>query len=145
MTITTILHYVKSKAVLALFPTGFFVLTEMHKEVIAIILWLLIIDTILGAIVAIKKKKFCSYKLTKAIYKFLSYALALATAYFVSLLNLPFLDYFYLYVGSFIAITEAISNFENLALIGFQLPQKMMSKLNSNFRDNKIEDILEKR
>ena len=139
------IRLIKAKAMIALFPTGLFVLTDMHREILAIILWLLIIDTILGMTLALKNKHFCSYRLVKAIYKFIIYMMALSTAYLVSCLDLPFLSYFYLYVGAFIAITEALSNFEKLALLGLELPRQLLAKLNIDFRDNNIEKILSKK
>lgn len=135
------MEYIKEKTIIALFPTGLFVLTGLHKEIIAIVIWILILDTILGVAVAIKDKRFCSYKLSKAVYKFLLYMAALFTAFLVGKLDVPLMEYFYLYVGSFIVITEAVSNFENLALLGFQLPKELLSKLNIDFRDNNIEKI----
>lgn len=145
MVIQTIMNGIKDKAIIALFPAGLFVLTDLHKEIIAIILWLLIIDTILGVTVALKRKRFCSYRLTKALYKFLTYMIALATAYLVSVLELPFLEYFYLYVGAFITVTEAVSNFEKLALLGFELPKQLLARLNLDFKNENIEKILNKK
>lgn len=145
MMIETTIHNIGQKAIIALFPTGFFIITGAHKEIIAIILWMLIIDTVLGVTVAVKRKRFCSYILAKAIYKFLLYMFAMATAYLVSCLELPFLGYFYYYVGSFIAITEAVSNFEKLSLLGFQLPRELLSKLNIDFKDGNINKILNKK
>lgn len=144
-TIENITKFLEAKIIIALFPTGLFILTDMHREVLAIILWLLIIDTILGMTLAIHKKHFCSYRLVKAVYKFILYMLALATAYLISSLELPLLSYFYFYVGSFIAITEALSNFEKLALLGFQLPKQLLEKLNIDFKDNNIKKILSKK
>lgn len=144
-TTSKLLHLIKIELFLALFPTGFFILTNMHLEIIAIILWLLIIDTILGVTVAIKYKKVSSYKMIKAIYKFLLYIFALSTAYLISCLKFPIIDNFYYYVGSFIAVTEALSNFEKLALLGFVLPKKLLSDLNIDFKEENIEKILDKK
>ena len=143
--IDNMLCFIKTKAIIALFPAGLFVLTDMHREILAIVLWLLIIDTVLGIILAIRKKRFCSYKLVKAIHKLIIYMLALATSYLISCLDLPFLSYFYLYVGAFIAITEALSNFEKLALLGFELPRQLLAKLNIDFKNGDIEKILSKK
>lgn len=145
MVLEIIMKAIKDKALIALFPAGLFVLTEMHQEVIAIVLWLLIIDTILGVTVAIKRKRFCSYRLAKALYKFLLYMMAMATAFFVSQFKLPFLEYFYLYVGAFISLTEALSNFEKLALLGFQLPKQLLARLNIDFENGNIDKILNKK
>ena len=57
MVIQTIMNGIKDKALIALFPAGLFVLTETHQQIVAIILWLLIIDTILGVAVALKRKR----------------------------------------------------------------------------------------
>ena len=144
-TINNTIGLIKTKALLALFPAGIFIITDVHREILAIVLWLLIIDTVLGVMVAIKTKRFCSYKLVKAIHKFIIYMLALSTAYLVSSLDLPLLHYFYFYVGSFIAITEAVSNFEKMALLGLKVPKQILSKLNIDFKDNNIEKILSKK
>ena len=128
------MKYLKEKMILALFPAGLFVLTDMHKEIIAIILWMLIIDTVLGVMVSIKNKNLRSHKLRDALYKFMLYMMAMFTAFLVSQLDIPYLEYFYLYVGSFIAITEALSNFENLAILGFKLPKQLLAKLNDDFK-----------
>jgi phage-related holin len=119
---------------LALVPAGVFVMTDMHKEVLAVVLWLLIIDTILGLAVAVKYKKVRSARMNKALCKFILYMMALSTAYLVSVLDVPFVEYFYLYIGSFIATTEAISNFEKLSLLGFIL--KNYHFWDSNCRKN---------
>lgn len=142
MIITTIFHslneylrFVWSKALLALVPAGIFIITDIHREVLAIVLWLLIIDTLLGLALAVKYKKVNSGRMVKALHKFLLYITALTTAYLVSCLDVPVVGYFYLYVGAFISITEATSIFENLAIFGFKLPNKFLSKLNEDFND----------
>ena len=139
------IKFIETKAVLALFPTGLFVLTNLHKEIIAIVIWLLIIDTLLGVMVAIKTKHFCSYRLIKAIHKLVIYSFAMATAFLVSCLEVPLLHYFFLYVGAFIAITEALSNFEKLALLGFHLPKQLLEKLNVDFKNGNTDKILNKK
>ena len=80
----TILHslgeyfkFIWSKALLALVPAGIFIITDTHREVLAIVLWLLIIDTLLGLAVAVKYKKIRSSRMNKALCKFLLYMMAL--------------------------------------------------------------------
>lgn len=131
-----------AKFVLALVPAGVFIITDMHREVLAIVLWLLIIDTILGISVAIKYKKISSGRMSRALQKFLLYMSALATAYLVSCLDVPVVGYFYLYVGAFLATTEAVSIFENLAIFGLKLPKKLLIKINDEFSD--VEKMREK-
>lgn len=148
MTIDLVFHYLNehlrvfgTKLVLALIPAGIFIITDMHREVLAIVLWLLIIDTLLGLAVAVKYKKVRSSRMARALHKFLLYMTALATAYLVSCLDVPVVGYFYLYIGAFISITEATSNFEKLSLLGFKLPNKLLSKLNDDFIDiDKMKD-----
>lgn len=142
MTIETIFHYLSihskffwTKLLIALIPTGIFIITDVHREIFAIVLWLLIIDTILGIAVAIKYKKVRSSRMIKAVYKFLLYMAALITAYLLSCLDIPIIGHTYLYVGSFIAITEGISNFEKLSLLGLKLPKVLLSKLNDDFQN----------
>lgn len=143
--IETTINNIAQKAIIALFPTGLFIISDMHREVLAIVLWLLIIDTLLGIAVALKRKRFCSYRLVKAIYKLLIYMFALSTAFLISMLDLHLLSYFYFYVGAFIAITEAVSNFEKLALLGLQLPKQLLARLNIDFKNENIEKILDKK
>lgn len=142
MNVDIIFHYFSehlsvfcTKALIALVPAGLFIVTDTHREVLAIVLWLLIIDTFLGFAVAIKYKQVCSRRMARALNKFLLYTFALGTAYLISHLDIPIVGYFYLYIGSFIAITEATSNFEKLSLLGFELPKKLLSKLNNDFQD----------
>ena len=128
-----------SKLMIALVPAGIFVITDMHREVLAVVLWLLIIDTILGITVAVKYKKVRSNRMNKALCKFILYMVALSTAYLVSILDVPFIEY--LYVGSFIATTEAVSNFEKFSILGFKISKELISKLNSDFKDlDKMKD-----
>lgn len=135
------LKYFKYKILLSI-PLGFFVFTEDHQKIITLLICILIIDTILGTIVAIKHKRFASYKMVKFINKIAIYGLALSTAYTVSLLNSYFTSFFY-YVGSYIILTEALSNFEKLALLNFKLPLALIKKLNIDFR-NMTDNISDK-
>jgi phage-related holin len=128
-------NFICTKLLLALIPAGVFIITDMHREVLAIVLWLLIIDTFLGFAVALKYKQVRSNRMVRALHKFLLYMSALGTAYLVSCLDIPIVEYFYLYIGAFISITEATSNFEKLSLLGFKMPQKLLSKLNEDFLD----------
>jgi toxin secretion/phage lysis holin len=126
-------QYLWQKALIALgMAAGCFILTDDHVKIITLIICIWIIDTALGVMVAIDNRTFSSYRLLKAINKLIRYAVAVATAYIVSLLGVA-TDFFFYYVGSFIIISEAISNFEKLALLGFALPQKVLSKLNIDF------------
>lgn len=148
MTIEMIFHYfnihlkfIWSKLLITLLPTGVFIITDTHREILSIVLWLLIIDTFLGLTVAIKYKQVRSNRMARALHKFLLYMSALATAYLISCLDIPVVEYFYLYIGAFISITEATSNFEKLSLLGFKLPKKFLSKLNEDFLDaNKMKE-----
>lgn len=143
--IYSLLHITKIKIVLALFPASLFILTDLHLEIIAIILWLLIIDTLLGISVAIKYKIFTSTKMRKAIHKFLIYTYAMLTAFFISQIDIPMISYFFYYTGAYIAVNEGISNFEKLALLGFVLPKQLMNKLNIDFKNNDIDKLINKK
>ena len=130
-TILNICKYFKYKIMVAI-PCGLFVFTEDHKKIVILLVGILIIDTILGTIVALKYKRFVSYKMIKFSNKIAIYGLTLGTAYLVSLLHIWLGGFFYC-VGSYIIITEALSNFEKVALLGFTLPTKILSKLNVDF------------
>lgn len=151
-TILNIIRYFKYKIMVAI-PCGLFVFTDDHKKIVILLVGVLIIDTILGTMVAIKHKKFVSYKMMKFSNKIIIYTLTLGTAYFVSLLHIYLSGFFYC-VGSYIILTEALSNFEKIALLGFELPTKILSKLNLDFdkiyknngeKQKAINKILEKR
>ena len=142
MTIEMIFHYLSvhfkflwTKLLLALIPAGVFIITDMHREVLAIVLWLLIIDTFLGLSVAVKFKKVSSPRMIKAIKKFLLYMAALSTAYLVSCLDVPMAGYTYLYIGAFLATTEALSNFEKMSLLGLKVPKQLLAKINEDCQD----------
>lgn len=111
-------------------PCGLFVFTDSHKRIICILVGILIIDTILGTMVAIKNKKFTSYGMKRFSDKLTVYGLTIGTAYFVSILHIYLLGFFYA-VGSYIILTEALSNFENSAKLGYALPAKILSMLNN--------------
>lgn len=134
-TILNICKYFKYKIMVAI-PCGLFVFTDSHKKIICLLVGILIIDTILGSMVAIKYKRFVSYKMMKFSNKLTIYGLTMGTAYIISLLHCWLGGFFYT-IGSYILLTEAISNFEKLALLEFKIPTRILAILNIDF--NKIQ------
>jgi len=127
------------KLFLAMFPAGFFVITQGQQKIVYILFWIIVIDTILGTMVATKYKIFTSRRMCRLAYKVSLYFFALLTTYLVACISLSFESMFF-YVGSYIIITEAISNFEKLALLGFSLPTQILAKLNKDFWDLKYDE-----
>ena len=133
--------------ILLTIPTGTFFFHEKWWKVILALCFIIIVDTILGIWVAIKYKKFSSWKLGRLASKISRYSLALFTVYFLCVANPTIFSWAFPYVGTFFVLTEVISNFEKLALLGLELPTNFLSKLNSDFKklkDKSNSDVAKK-
>ena len=135
-------------------PACFFNFNQSQLDILYGIVYIVILDTFLGCWVALKYKTFNSHNLSRVFAKIGTYGLAMASAWIVAAVE-PHLAFAFRYVGIFIIITEVISNFEKLALIGFKIPTQLMAKINSQFKEflhlekeekeEKAEDILKNR
>lgn len=117
-------------------PCGlFFFLEEWYRTVLCLFL-IIILDTVLGVLVAVKFKKFASYRLgRKAAWKFIRYGLAIMTIYLLSIADKKIFGWTFNYIVIFFILTEVVSNFEKLALLGLKIPTKLMSMLNDKYKE----------
>jgi phage-related holin len=143
------LNYLWLKIIMAI-PLCF-ILREENIEVVCGIIFIVIIDTILGIMVGFKYNKLNSHKLARSIRKVGNYGLAMASVWVLSSVN-DQLAWTFNYMGIFIILTEIFSNFEKLSLLGMHTPTKLLSKLNSDFKklylsedkDQEAEKIIDK-
>lgn len=109
-----------------------FVITEPQETIIWGIVYIVAIDTVLGIWVAIKYRVFHSSNLKRLISKAALYGFAMLNVWILASVDSTFCIV-YKYMGIFIIVTEIISNFEKLALLGFHTPTKLISLLNKKF------------
>lgn len=132
-------------------PLGYVILTETHWNIIYGISFMILLDTFLGVWLSIKKRNFSSWRLGRLAGKISKYAIALATVHILSVSSPILFGWTFHYFGVFLILTEALSNFEKLALLGWKSPQFLLAKLNSQFKDlyegNKevVDEIIKKK
>jgi toxin secretion/phage lysis holin len=127
-------------------------LTDEHQRVIKALAILVIFDSILGVWTAYKNRRLASWKMGQPM------ALKIVLYFFavVSVLTLAgaFKEAFSwapTYVAMFFCLSEILSVFEKLSLLGLQLPIRLVSKVNELFEkmtygDKEAErQIIEKR
>lgn len=133
-------------------PVCYVTLTQAEIELLCGIIYIIIIDTVLGIWVGFRYRKLSSRRLSRFFTKIGRYGLALGTVWILSTVEPTIFGWAFRYVGIFIILTELFSNFEKLALLGFKMPTDFLSKLNKDFKtfsnaDNKrkkkvAEDII---
>ena len=121
-------------------PIGLFVLNEQHYLIIYALLFILILDTILGIWVSIRYKVFTSHRLARVTTKLARYTIGLASIWGLVCVSPSIFGWAFNSFGTFFILTEVFSNFEKLSLLGLTLPTKLLSRLNKNFRDYNSED-----
>lgn len=116
-------------------PLGIFILNEQHYIIIYGLLMMIFIDSVLGIWVSLRHRVFCSHKLRKIAHKMSVYFLALASVWILACSSPTAFGWTFNFFGIFLIMTEMFSNFEKLALLGLEIPTKLLSKLNDNFYD----------
>lgn len=129
-----ILKYFWTKFIFTV-PIGVFILEERHYIIIYGLLMMVFIDSVLGIWVSLRHKVFTSHKLRKIAKKISIYFMALASVWILSCSSPLVFGWVFNFFGIFLIMTELFSNFEKLALLGLEIPTKMLSKLNDNFYD----------
>ena len=114
---------------IATIPLCFLTLRADEKAIIAGLIYIVMLDTILGIWVGLKQRKFTSNKMARLADKVGKYGIAMASIWIIAVLE-PTLRFTFHYMGIFLILTELISNFENLALLGLKLPAKLISRIN---------------
>ena len=128
----TILKYFWQKLLLTI-PVGVFALSQQHYIIIWGLALVVIIDTILGLWVSIKHKIFASYKLGRIASKISKYSLAMMSIWVVATVEPTLLGWTFQGLGVFLILTEVFSNFEKLAILGMEVPTKLLAKVNRDF------------
>lgn len=122
------------KIILAV-PACFFTFKIEQIEIIFGILFLFAIDTVLGVWASLKYKVYKSNSMQRAIGKFSKYSIAMLNAWILTAIYPSLFGWVFVVVGTFIMITEAMSNMEKLALLGFKVPSWIMAMINEQFND----------
>ena len=143
MSAEMILHYLnvhlKSfiiKSFLILVPVGFFVFTDNQLLMMQSLFWIIVLDTILGTILAIKLKVFSSIGMGRFVKKVIPYGITLLTVHLADNVlvtgdNLLFL------AGSYLILRETISNLEKAKMLNVPIPQKLIDLLGMDIKDIK--------
>jgi len=141
--------------ILATIPLCFLTFTQSQVDIMYGIIYIVMLDTILGMWVALKYRIFSSHHLSRIFNKIGTYGIAMGSVWIISAVEPELFGWVFRYVGLFIIFTEVFSNFEKLALLGFRRPGLILAKLNSQFnqfmklddgpRDDMAENILKNR
>jgi len=141
--------------IIATIPLCFLTFTQSEVDIMYGIIYIIILDTILGVWVACKYRIFSSHHLSRIFNKIGTYGIAMASVWILSAVEHELLGWVFRYLGLFIIVTELFSNMEKLALLGFRYPGAILAKVNSQFlefiktdkgqRNDMAEDILKNR
>ena len=121
--------------IVAVIPFCYLQFTQDHKNITFGIIFMVIIDTILGIWVSLEHKKFKSSNLRRIASKISGYGLAMMSVWILSAVEPDVFGWVFRYTGLFFIITELISNFEKLALLGVKLPTSLIAKLNDDYKN----------
>jgi toxin secretion/phage lysis holin len=122
------------KAIVAIIPAGYFVLTGAMKQAVFTMCMLLILDTITGWIKS--TKWFCGgFSSTKMFNfkKMICYMIAILLAFNLS--KLPYLTDSFIYVCAWLGLREGWSVMENLSDMGLPFPQAIIKKVAGQLKD----------
>ncbi len=120
--------------IIATVPITFLAFQDDHIIMIWGIILIVIVDTILGISVAIKYKRFLSYKLGRATAKIGRYGVAMISMWILTVAEPSLFGWTFHFLGVFIILTEVLSNLEKLALLGMIVPTKLISLLNDEYK-----------
>lgn len=119
----------------ALAAIEFFVISDETAKVIAGLVYILALDSILGVIVAIKHRRFASWRMGQMMaQKIVLYAFALSATFILSGANTGLFFWAPTYLGLFFVVSETLSVLEKLALMGLNLPMGLVAKVNILFQ-----------
>jgi len=112
-----------------------------NKELVVVVFSLLAIDSLFGMTIAFKNKELSSAGFFRFASKIVVYMLLMTTAALVDK-ALP-INFSMAIMCSFLAVTEGLSIMENVSILGFPVPSKLISKLkvvsDPNYKKKKIE------
>ena len=121
--------------IVAVIPFCYLQFTQDHKNITFGIIFMVIIDTILGIWVSLEHKKFKSSNLRRIASKISGYGFAMISVWILSAVEPGLFGWVFRYTGLFFIITELLSNFEKLALIGIKIPTALIAKLNEDYKN----------
>ncbi len=133
-TLASIFKYFWAKVLIA-FPLCCIPLNNQQIKIIWGIILIVILDFLLGVWVAIKYKEFSSYRFGRTTKKVGMYGLAMTSVYVLSSVEPEAFGWAFRALGVFIILTEVISNFEKLGIIGMKFPTRIISVLNKDYND----------
>jgi hypothetical protein len=114
-------------------PACFLAFTQSQVDIMFGVIYIVILDTILGMWVALKYRIFSSHQLSRVFNKIGTYGIAMGSVWIIAAVEPVLFGWVFRAVGLFIIVTELFSNFEKLALLGFKIPGRILSKLNRQF------------
>lgn len=136
-TVTSLFKYFWIKAisaVVALAGFEFFVINHELNRVIYGLFLIIVVDSILGVWTAMKMKRLSSWKMGQPMArKICLYSIAVLAAAILSNSS-SFFSWFPIYLGIFFIMSEVLSVFEKLALLGVPLPIGLIQKVNTLFK-----------
>lgn len=147
-TITSITKYFWVKAMGALVALAgfeFFVVNHELNRVIYGLFLIIIVDSVLGVWAAFKMRRLSSWKMGQPMArKICLYSIAIFSAAILSNSS-PLFDWFPVYLGIFFILSEVLSIFEKLTLLGVPIPTAIIERVNDVFKrysagDKKAED-----
>lgn len=110
-------------------------ITDEHQRAIKALAILMLIDSILGVWTAIKMKRFASWRMGQPMArKVILYSIAGVSVFAFAGAFDSFFNWAPAYIIMFFSISEILSIFEKLSLLGLQLPIRLVSKLNEAFQ-----------
>ena len=130
----SMLKYFWEKIIITI-PASFFLITQEHYLVVWGLVFIVVLDTVLGLWVSIKHRVFASYKLGRIASKISKYSIAMASVWVLTCVSPMVLGWTFHGLGIFLILTEVFSNFEKLSILGFEIPTKFLAKLNKDFHD----------
>jgi toxin secretion/phage lysis holin len=147
-TITSITKYFWVKtmgALVALAGFEFFIVNHELNRVIYGLFLIIVVDSVLGVWSAFKMRRLSSWKMGQPMArKICLYSIAIFSAAILSNSSSIF-DWFPVYLGIFFILSEVLSIFEKLALLGVPIPTSIIERVNDVFKrysagDKKAED-----
>jgi len=120
-------------SILSVIPASYCVISEAEYSALFAFVALYLIDIATGLIRSHKTGVLITSNSlwNKTLGKGIPYAIAIIVFYIVSRLPIPIIDYSFCYIISFLAMTEAYSNLENLAALGIKFPAEIIKKINT--------------
>lgn len=121
-------------ALVLTFPVSLFVLQEDEVSILWVLTLSVMLDSVLGVAAAIRSKRFASWKFGQPMArKVMLYGFALTGALLASKSHSS-LGFIFQYLAIYFSLSETLSIFEKLSLLGLKLPTKLLGTVNELFK-----------